>query len=126
MAKKKFKIDVWDCYVTIVTTHEECAKAINKSMSDIESYFMTYFDGRNALIYIDYNEAKAGGENDLLRIMSHESNHAAYRILDDVGVKVSVENQEALCYTQDLIFGKVAEFIFKKHGRANGNSRSSN
>lgn len=119
MAKKKFKIDVWDCYVTIVTTVEEYAREAKIDVSEVKHFFLTAFDGRCALIYIDYEEAKSGTENDLIRIISHESSHAAITILDGVGVNSSVDNQEPLCYTQDLILGKVMDFIFTKHGRAN-------
>lgn len=45
-----------------------------------------------------------------LQCLSHECNHAAMHILGFSGVNFDFENQETLCYLQDLLFRKSYEF----------------
>jgi hypothetical protein len=51
----------------------------------------------------------------LLCYVHHESVHAATFILDHLGIPISLENDETLCYLSGYIFGEILTFL-KKQG----------
>jgi hypothetical protein len=114
--KKKFKIDVWDCYVTLFTNPEQFAKETKCSteIDDMEYFHLSVFNGRDCAILIDMSAFKAF-DSSFVRTLSHECNHAAMSILGGVGVKYSFKHQEALAYTQDCILDKCYEWLVKNY-----------
>ena len=113
--KKTFDVDVWDCKVNLITTKESYVKfAKEEPVADC----LCGFDGRDALIFINLSEFESLKPSSLWRSVSHESNHAAMTILDNIGVSMGGDNQEALCYTQDYIFACCYEIISKELDKA--------
>lgn len=102
--KLSFDVDVWGFSVDFYSDVKEANNNTGLDLSEISTF--TYSDSSKVLIVID--GCKAGTPtNENLRYIVHESNHAAMRILDRVGVVFDCKNQEALCYTQDFIFSKI-------------------
>lgn len=69
-------------------------------------------DGKGTLPHIHLFRRKDSLE--LIRFASHESLHAAFWVLDRVGVKYSGKSEEAFTYLQDYILSHVLEGIAKQ------------
>ena len=108
--KISFDVDVWGFTVVFYSDAKEANSDTGLELSEISTF--TYDDTSKVLIVIDgCNKGMPTQEN--LRYIVHESNHAAMRILDRVGVAFDCTNQEALCYTQDFIFSRILQELTK-------------
>lgn len=104
--KFSFNVDLYSHRLKFATTAEEL-----KVEATSEFQFF-YADGVAAILCVDvWNDYK---DIRFLRALSHECNHAAMYILDEVGVRFDAKNQEALCYLQDYIFSRILTKLFSE------------
>ena len=104
MLKISFDIDVWSFSVIFYGDVSEADNDTGLQLGGISTF--TYDDISTVIIVVDGCGAGIPSLENLKYIV-HESNHAAMRVLERVGVPVDFNNQEALCYTQDFIFSKI-------------------
>ena len=104
--KVSFNVDVWGFSVDFYSDVKEANNDTGLELSEISTF--TYDDKSKVLIVIDKCNAETL-TNENLRYIVHESNHAAMRMLERVGVVFDCNNQEALCYTQDFIFSRILD-----------------
>lgn len=112
--KFKFKVDVYG-FEVIFTDDKTYADRVTEN-GDGKDYGGFYcFENKKEhkiLILCDRNK-----DEELtpfyLQCLSHECNHAAMSILSIVRVTFSGDHQEALCYLQDYIFGRILNKIWE-------------
>lgn len=110
--KYKIKLPLYSCTISFFTSKEELTKA-TKIESDYE--FICFDRMSNGEIYILASDLWGSNtEVNFLRCISHECNHAAMCILNNVGVKFDFDNQETLCYLQDFIFSEILSALWKE------------
>jgi hypothetical protein len=102
--KLSFDVDVWGFTIVFYTDVKEANSDTSLELDEISTF--TYNNTNKILIIIDGCN-KGMPTQDNLRYIVHETNHAAMRILNRVGVTFDCDNQEALCYTQDFIFSRI-------------------
>lgn len=114
MEKISFKVCLWGFNVTFYNDIKRANKETGLDLDEISTF--TYDDDNEVVIIINGCEYK-NISNENLRYLVHETNHAAMRILERVGVAVDFDNQEALCYTQDYIFSQIIEGLDRLSGK---------
>lgn len=102
--KLQFSVDLYSHKVKFATSADELG------VSTECEFACFYDDGIVAILCSDAKDDKRSV--DWLRYLSHECNHAAMRMLENVGVNFDKDNQEVLCYLQDYIFSKILSKIF--------------
>lgn len=103
----KFNVDVYGFQVTF-TDEKDYADKITEN-GDGKDYGEFYCHENKTLhkIVILCDRDNEGVDAGYLQCLSHECNHAAMCILGITGVLFSYKDQEALCYLQDYIFGRI-------------------
>lgn len=102
--KFSFNIDLYSHKVKFATSTKELG------VDGCYEFACFYDDGVVAILCSDSKDKL--NSVDWLRYLSHECNHAAMRVLENVGLNFDKDNQEALCYLQDYIFSKILSKIF--------------
>ena len=102
--KFSFRVDLYSHKVKFATSAAEL------EVDEGYEFACFYDDGIVAILCSDVKDKL--NSVDWLRCLSHECNHAAMRMLENVGVNFDKDNQEALCYLQDYIFSKILTKIF--------------
>lgn len=101
--KFSFNVELYSRRVKFATTKEELG------IETDHKFLCCHFD--DAIYILTSDIFGSYSSISFLRCLSHECNHAAFRILHESGVPISVENQEALCYLQDFIFSSILNRI---------------
>lgn len=107
---KLIKVPIYDAKVYFFTDKQEFCKKVDDDV-DVHD-FTCWSEGTVCHILVsnlwdDYKSPK------YLQCLTHECNHAAINILGNIGVEISHQNQEALCYLQDYIFRRCYEYCLK-------------
>lgn len=109
--KLDINVEVYGSNIVFVTTFEELKK-LHKD-ADERNKFITHEVG-NMIYVLVTDEWDSMYDHRFVQCVSHELNHAAMCALNHVGVNYDYGNQEALCYMQDYLMGKVFEAINKR------------
>ena len=107
--KKKISLDVFNFTFWIHYDKESIEKATERP---IEEPFITRCMSDEVHVYVE-NAWDDVTNPKFLQCLSHECNHAAMHILGSIGVNFDFYNQEALCYTQDLLFRRSYEYALE-------------
>lgn len=113
--KFKFKVDVYG-FEVIFTDDKAYTDRVTEN-GDGKDYGCFYcFEDRRSHKIIILCARDDGDELTpfYLQCLSHECNHAAMSILAQLAVTFSGDSQEALCYLQDYIFGRILNKIWEK------------
>ncbi len=121
MNKKNFKIsiDTWgaEIFVCAGTPREVAISTYHKKIDPNVRFSQenspavsgsALVEDSNKSLVVWFRSVKPGS-----RVITHESIHAAFHVLESSGVKVCKENQEALCYLADFIVGSIIRKLFK-------------
>lgn len=113
--KFKFNVDVYDFQITFTDDKEYADRVTDNKDGKEYGGFYCFEDRKNHKVVI----LCARNEGDeltphYLQCLSHECNHAAMSILAQLAVTFSGESQEALCYLQDYIFGRILRKLWYK------------
>lgn len=106
----RMRLDVWDkdvvltfdheSYVAVVNSHDPGATSIERTANTVG--MCLYIEGTKKPIVIGWFNGK-------LDTLVHECVHAAVATLDDKGVPLTLENDEALAYTVDCLFATLSK-----------------
>lgn len=107
--KRKINIPIYDHFdLTIVVTNKflKTAKKLSKGEvnTNYEGVFFTVKDELDLYVVFDKQYLKPS-------IVAHECLHVAIHILNDVGIKICSESEEAFTYLQAYLINKVYEII---------------
>lgn len=101
MAKRTYKIDVYDSLLTISNDHD--AIDLDPDYKEVDCCMIGTRRGKfDVVIYLT---------SPCLRTACHESVHAAYSLLDKLSVNIDNDNQEPLAWLTDYVFSKCQDFI---------------
>jgi hypothetical protein len=125
---KHFKIESLEATFSVVIGDEveACCEAFDKEFIDCKSEELDFSLHTRALVYqtssalkgdpdmvhlctIMFLPKETGGQEH--RYIAHEAVHAAYYIIDVIGIKIDSNNHEILAKLVDYIFQEVVEFI---------------
>ncbi|ADM26683.1 hypothetical protein [Pseudoalteromonas phage H105/1] len=108
----KFNVDVYDFKVTFTDEKDYADRATNNGSGVDYGRFYCSENKSLGKIFILCARDDEKLTPYYLQCLSHECNHAAMCILGISDVNFSYKDQEALCYLQDYIFGRILNKIW--------------
>lgn len=110
MNKLVINVPMYDSKVTVCFKQED----LPKSLQEHQAPYACFEVGDERLVICE-DRAEGVITAQFLQCLSHELNHTAIGILHDVGIPVSYEVQEPLCYLQDFLLRKVLNKLMKDY-----------
>lgn len=108
----KFNVDVYDFKVTFTDEKDYADRATdNGSGMDYGRFYCSENKSLGKVLILCARDDEKLTPY-YLQCLSHECNHAAMCILGISDVNFSYKDQEALCYLQDYIFGRILNKIW--------------